>query len=181
MLSILAFAVAYAVKGGQFKVHSGHLLAAALIFAFCLQWGWIYALKVTIAWMIGVYASMGEEAGAIGRWGHGWGEYLKWKPDKVDFKLFGRVLFTYIDGRSYGIKKALQRGCWAGSCFALATENIYCIPIITFGFVFGHFIGQEIYYRIHKRDDWKYSEPIIGSFIGLCCDPNLREVISCYI
>lgn len=105
------------------------------------------ALKFAAAWLLSVAPSMGEEHGAIGRWKHAWGEY-------VELGL----------GRSYGVKKGIQRGVWIGAIMTLATGFI---PYIWFSFLFVPcvFIGQELYYRVTGRDSWVLSEPIIGAVV----------------
>ncbi|MCP5916232.1 hypothetical protein NL317_29875, partial [Klebsiella pneumoniae] len=52
---------------------------------------------------IGVSPSMGEEAGAVGGYKGGWGEY-------VDYPEFGSM---------YGVKKALQRGVFTTAALAI--------------------------------------------------------------
>lgn len=153
MLYILAFACMYALKGDQFKIRAGRLLSILLAFAvpFFDTGDWVFATKIAAAWCVGVFPSMGEEAGAIGRWGYWWGKYKE--------RGFSR---------SYGVKKALQRGCWLGACFTIATGSVLFLPAMSFGFVVLHFVGQDIYYRIWKSDDWKYSEPMIGALLGVC-------------
>ena len=104
------------------------------------------AIVFAAAWLAAVAPSMGEEHGAIGTTRHGWGEYVD---------------YSQAFGRSYGIKKGLQRGVWMGACMALATGFT---PYIAFSLLFvpAVFIGQEIYYRITGNDSWVLSEPLIG-------------------
>lgn len=130
-----------------------------------LPWYSIYLVTpaaFTAAWLIAVSPSMGEEAGACGRWGYWWGDYKDaiYPPGHEDA---GKPVFD----RMYGWKKALQRGVWLGVPFALVTD----LPIFIFlGLLFPvlHFAGQQIYYWIHGGNSWKYAEPLIGAIcIGI--------------
>ncbi len=116
------------------------------------------------AWLVGVAPSMGEEHGAVGRIGRAWGPYLAWMPQIKHFDLMGLRLFSYTEGREYGIKKAVQRGIFIGAAMALATGYV---PYICFSLLFVPcvFIGQELSFRILKRDGWVISEPIIGAVV----------------
>ena len=150
----LIFALCYMLKGGQFPWFHGKLLAAIIVasyVAYDMQ-DVLYTVLITLAWLLAVSPSMGEEAGAIGRVGYWWGKY----------KERG---FT----RSFGVLKGVQRGAWIGAMFSIATGfPALFVPVMAFGFVAAHFIGQEIYYRIHGVDNWKYAEPMVGALIGLC-------------
>ena len=153
VLCVCAFALAYTLKGGQFPWVNGRALAlvvVGVVVAYLTRDPYLVPAAM-VAWVVGVYPSMGEEAGAVGRWGYWWGKY----------KDLG---FT----RSYGVKKALQRGAWMGAAFTLVTGSMVFIPVLTAGFALSHFLGQELYFRIHGKDDWKYSEVAIGALIGLC-------------
>jgi hypothetical protein len=161
LLSIPVFATAYLFKGGQFNNYldklpnafGGKFFAALIIFVFCatLTSDWVHGLIFCVAWLLAVSPSMGEEAGAVGRWGFSWGEYID--------KGFGRM---------YGVQKALQRGAWMGAVFTVAGAATISIPIMAIGFPLAHLIGQEIHWRVHKKDDWKYSEVIVGALLGFC-------------
>ena len=169
ILTIPIFAIAYLFKGGQFnnylkklpKFIGGKFIAALIIFIFCsaASSDWVHGLIFCVAWLLAVSPSMGEEAGAIGRWGHWWGRYRE-----LGF------------GRRYGVLKGVQRGAWMGAVFTVAGATTLSIPIMALGFPLAHFIGQEIYYRIHKADDWKYSEFAVGGLLGLCY--ALSEVLN---
>lgn len=170
MLTILTFTIAYMIKGGWLgkiqavhnfeqkswlngRIVDGKVLSTIIVFLFGLfTVDFSEGFILSIAWLLAVAPSMGEEAGAIGRINRWWGEY----KDKQ---------FT----RSYGIKKGLQRGVWAGAMFsiALGTPALF-VPILGLGFIATHFTMQEIYFRIHKRDSWAYAEPAYGALIGLC-------------
>ncbi len=106
------------------------------------------ALMIAAGWLAGVAPSMGEEHGAIGRFGYSWGPY-------ISDSFFGRM---------YGIKKGLQRGVWMGACMTLATGFVPFI-LTSLLFVPAVFIGQEITYRLTGRDGWALSEPIIGALV----------------
>lgn len=179
-ISILFFAAMYAIKGGWLgmipgvkelrekskifdrlldgKVASTIGVFVFFVVAFHLQLGslvphglpWyqlyiVTPLLLAAAWLIGVAPSMGEEAGAVGRIGRAWGDYID-----AGF------------GRSYGIKKALQRGVFLGAPFTIVTgDPIFLILGALFPVM--HFVGQQIYYMIHRVDSWKYAEPLIGA------------------
>lgn len=160
-LAIPIFAIAYLFKGGQFNNYleklpdafGGKFFAAIIIFIFCaaVTSDWVHGLIFTTAWLLAVSPSMGEEAGAIGRIGHWWGKYRERGFD-----------------RRHGVLKGVQRGAWMGAVFTVAGATTLSIPIMALGFPLAHFIGQEIYYRIHKEDNWKYAEIIVGALLGLC-------------
>jgi len=187
MITFLIFATAYMVKGGWLgKIQSindlrtknkiadrfldGKLLGVLLVFLFVLfdKNDFLDALVFALAWILAVHPSMGEESGAIGRIGAAWGQYIKWMPTVKPYRIFGRDLFYYTEGRWYGLNKALQRGAWIGAVFTVAGATILSIPIMGIGFVAAHFVAQELYWRIHGKDSWAYAEPIIGFLFGLC-------------
>lgn len=171
MISIPVFAIAYMLKGGWLdkvqhvrqlkesswmvdKLLGGKLLAGLVVFIFALlsSFNPPYAFLILAAWLLAASPSMGEEAGAIGRWGFWWGQY---KDAGFD--------------RMYGVLKGVQRGAWMGAMFVFcAGATTLSIPIMGIGFVAAHFIGQEAYWRIHKKDSWAYAEPLIGLLLGLC-------------
>lgn len=117
-----------------------------------------------IGWLAAVAPSMGEENGAIGRVGHAWGEYLEWMPKVKDIDFFGQTLFSYSEGRMYGIKKGVQRGVWMGAMMAFALGSTVFIPYSLL-YVPCVFIGQELYYRLTGKDSWVLTEPLIGLFV----------------
>lgn len=169
ILSIFVFSVLYALKGGSGKTvfHNWNRVRAKnkiLNFildgkklGFILAWLFIAAMTgdivlafaVAAAWLLSVAPSMGEEHGAIGRWKHSWGDYIDYSDS------FGRL---------YGVKKGIQRGVFIGACMALATGYV---PFICFSLLFVPcvYVGQEVYYRITKRDSWVWSEPLIGAVV----------------
>lgn len=170
---MLVFAVAHSVKGGwlskipavkqfedsgwlQGRITDGTLLSTTLLFLY----GWINhdllaGTALAACWIGVITSSMGEEAGAIGRWGHWWGDY---KDRGFD--------------RAYGVKKGIQRGCFNGAGFVLIGGSLVFIPVLSIGFVVAYWIGNEIYYRIHKTDSWEYAEPLYGLMIGWCYAQN---------
>jgi hypothetical protein len=166
-LYIFIFAVLYAVKGGQHKfipgvtklrksgkvwdrLLDGKTVSTLGAFLFGL---WILnplgALFLAFAWLIAVAPSVGEEIGAVGGYRGGWGPYLE--------KGFGR---------SYGAKKAAQRGVWMGAAFALALGSTW--PVLTsLLFVPCVWFGVSIEQFRHERVDvdWHIAEILVG---GLC-------------
>ena len=160
-LSVLIFAISYLLKGGQFDSYlkmipnflGGKFIATLIIFIFCsaVTSDWVHGLIFCAAWILAVSPSMGEEAGAIGRWGFWSGKYKERGFDRM-----------------YGVLKGVQRGAWMGAVFTVAGATTLSIPIMAIGFPLAHFIGQELYFRIHKTDDWAYAEILVGIFIGCC-------------
>lgn len=103
------------------------------------------ALLFGVAWWLYMMSSMGEEAGAVGDYNGGWGQYV----ENEDF------------GRRYGIKKAVTHGIAGGALLAAASD---CWWFIIAGalFVPVYFIGSSVYLLIHKTRSWAYAEPIYG-------------------
>lgn len=182
MIAIITFTIAYMIKGGWLgkiqavhnfeqrswlngRIVDGKVLSTIIVFLFGLFTVDIsQALILSIAWLLAVAPSMGEEAGAIGRVGKWWGDYKDAVYPEGHYKQ-GQMVF----GRRYGILKGVQRGAWMGAMFCCAGATTLSIPIMGLGFVAAHFIGQEIYFRIHKQgQSWAYAEPIIGSLLGVC-------------
>lgn len=154
-LCIPFFSFLYAIKGGflaslfKFDI-SSKLLSSTLcaVFMYFMTGDGLFSVLFTTGWILSVAPSVGEEHGAIGRSDKAWGPYIENK----DF------------GRSYGIKKALQRGAWIGAMMALFTGYVYFIAFSVF-FVPCVFIGQEFSYRVMKREGWLYSEFLVGLFL----------------
>lgn len=176
-LSIIIFSISYLFKGGQFNnvlnklpfALSGKLIAALIIFIFCsaVTSDWVHGLIFCAAWVLAVSPSMGEEAGAIGRWGHWWGDYRD-AVYSATYPAWTKKSGMPVFSRSYGVLKGVQRGAWMGAVFTVAGATTLSIPIMALGFPLAHFIGQELYFRIHKKDDWKYAEILVGALLGLC-------------
>lgn len=192
IITILYFGAMYAIKGGWLgmipgvedlrdkskildRLLDGKVISTIGVFAFFavmlgiyggrgLLWDLLIAPALfSAAWLIAVAPSMGEEAGACGRIGHAWGDYIE--------KGFGR---------SYGIKKALQRGVWIGAPFTVLTGLPHFILL---GLLFPviHFAMQEIHYRVHKTDSWKYAEPVVGAVcVGVGMAIYFYKMISAY-
>lgn len=179
---IITFAIAYMVKGGWLgkikAVHDfeqkswlsgrmvdGKVLSTIIIFvlglmSYDITQGFIWS----VAWLLAVAPSMGEEAGAIGRTDKWWGDYKDAVYPEGHYKQ-GQMVFD----RRYGILKGVQRGAWMGAVFTVAGATTLSIPIMGLGLVAAHFIGQELYFRIHKQgQSWAYAEPLVGALIGLC-------------
>ncbi len=179
MITILIFSLAYSIKGGllgrykpfedwrdaNIPKFGGKFFSAFLMAVlFLVQGEGIeYALIWLVAWLLAVTPSMGEEAGAIGRWNHWWGDY-RFAVYPFGHAKAGKQVFN----RSYGVLKGVQRGAWMGAMFCCAGATTLSIPIMAIGFVAAHFLGQEAYYRIHKSDSWVYVEPVVGALLGLC-------------
>lgn len=185
LVCFFVFAVLYALKGGSgnvfknwdrvrgrnallYRVMDGKVISTIGAFIFTLfitaklqshhvglydvsqySVNFLTALLFAGGWLLSVSPSMGEEHGAVGTMRHGWGEYVEY-PEAF--------------GRSYGVKKAVQRGVWTGAIMAFVTGFVLYIPFSLL-FVPCVFVGQEIYYRITDRDGWVLSEPIIGGFV----------------
>lgn len=159
LISIIFCVLAYTIKGGLLNYvlsdsqheHSlsylKHLLPAFLILLLTIMIVPLgQAIIFTAAWCY-CFASMGEEAGAVGDYKTAWGDYIE--------KGFGR---------SYGIKKAIQWGLAWGALMALASGFIWFIPAGAM-FPICYFVGSSISaYRGDKG--WFYAEPIYSAVIG---------------
>lgn len=103
-----------------------------------------------------VLVSMGEEAGSVGDYKGGWGDYLTAKnPD-------GSKAF----GRTYGIKKAAQYGAYSGAVMAMAAGS-WTLWFSGILFPLFYFIGNSASLYFTGRRGWAYSEPLWGAAIGL--------------
>ena len=177
---ILFFSVMVAIKGGlvghiaayagkaewwkQFSdghwainfLTEGKVISAILSGAFiATQTSWLVGLLFAAAWFTGWIMSVGEEIGAIGRFGYHHGPYVDWLGED--------------EGRELGWKKGLHRGVFLGACLALAMYSIPTNEIIIIAcalFPAVYFVGNNIYYRINKSDSWFYSEFLFGAVIG---------------
>ena len=167
MFSVLFFSFVYALKGASIPwiadkmdgmrarskalgfVFSADFTASFLVFLFTLLavTSLQDAALVAVAFWLACAPSMGEEHGAVGRLGDCWGEYIA--------KGFGRT---------YGVKKAVQRGVWIGACMTAVTGYV---PFIWCSLLFvpAVFVGQELHYRIFKQNGWAVAEPIIGAVV----------------
>lgn len=189
LISIAVFAALYAIKGGSGpfffsnwryvryknrfydRLLDGKVISTILAFLFIAaftanltdlqtaQDPAVYkilllpSLLFAAGWLLSVAPSMGEEHGAIGTSKGAWGPYIDaLRPDG----------FQYF-GRTYGIKKGLQRGIWIGAIMAAFTGYL---PFIfwSLAFVPAVFVGQEIWLRWRGSNSWALSEPIIGAF-----------------
>lgn len=127
---------------------------------FFQSWGlWLYALTIPLAafgWMAAVAPSMGEEAGGVGGYLGAWGQYI-YLIDKD-----GKIAF----GRSYAVKKALQRGIWTG--FVFATLFWDCVQLYPGALLpVAMFIGISIeqYRKKIVMADWWIHEWIFGAIL----------------
>lgn len=107
-------------------------------------------LAGVLAWLVAVAPSMGEEAGAVGGYKGAWGEYV-----------------TDGFGRSYGVKKAVQRGVFTGAVLAL----VFWHPAVLLAgatFPVAYFIGISIeqYRTKQAAASWHLAELIYGAAIG---------------
>lgn len=166
IISTLISVLAYSIKGGwldhlpqwaafEYKSYFKRTLPAFLIFSLVVFYvPFLQAALFTLAWCY-CYSSMGEEAGAVGDYKGGWGDYLEArKPD-------GTLYF----GRSYGIKKALQWGLAWGALLALISgSGLFILAGATFPICY--FIGSSIA-QLRGSKGWAYAEPIYGIPIGL--------------
>ena len=104
-------------------------------------------VAITLAWLLSVAPSMGEEYGAIRNDKNS--PYLKYPEDF---------------GREYGIKKAIQRGGFIGACMALATGSL--LFIVSAALLFVPLAWLALNYAPAKIfDRWGWSEILIGGFV----------------
>lgn len=139
----------------NFVLDGSFLSAVASGFFIGAHTGWLVGLLFAIAWFTGWAMSIGEEVGAIGRLKLNWGPYVKW--------------LGASEAREFGWKKGLHRGTFLGACLSLAMYSIAhneIIILVAALFPATYFLGNEIYYRIHKSDSWFYAEFIFGAIIG---------------
>ena len=171
-LSTFIFALLYAVKGGWLgkwppfkkfresriifdKLLDGKVLTFVGAFLFGLYFfgldQWYQALLLAGAWLLGVAPSMGEEAGAVGDYKGGWGDYVE---------------HSESFGREYGIKKAIQRGVFTTAPMVLVTGNV---PLLVAGasMPIVYFVGNCFSRYVMKEKGWAYSEVLYGAVIGL--------------
>lgn len=116
---------------------------------------------VTIAWILSIAPSMGEEYGA-----------LLGKGYPVDDNDKGMVTiripiinkeFSWRKEIEYGIKKAIQRGVWSGACMAVATNSML---YIWFSFLFVPLAAISLHYAPRIIfDRWGWSEIAIGAIV----------------
>lgn len=154
ILSILVFALAYAIKGGWMGKYtrSGKAVSTAIVLLFGIVFlPWQYALALAAAWVIGVAPSMGEEAGAVGDYKEGWGDYVD-HPDSF--------------GREYGVKKSIQRGLWT-TFFMGAVLNSWALALCGALFPVVYFIGNSACRYFKRSKGWAWSEWLYGGVIGL--------------
>lgn len=166
ILTALVCGLAYAIKGGSmnlvFKnwnairnsnkvldaVLDGKVLSTVIILLYSLCF--VEPLEASIlagAWLLSVAMSMGEEQAAVGDYSGGSGPYLD--------KGFGRT---------FGVKKAIQRGLVYGVAFTLATQAIIFLPLCLL-YVPCVWIGQSLNLLILKHKGWEIAEPIIGAIV----------------
>jgi len=156
-LLILGFTLAVSIKGGWvgkfwksapswIDNHVPPLIIGGVI---GYVFGWIFvplALGATYVFKF----SMGKEAGAVIN-NIGNNEYI----DTPDL------------GRSFGIKKAIQRGVIDGAAFSLALWNPLFI-LAGLMFVPCYWAMAKIKYNITNTNDWAWAEPVYGFMFGLC-------------
>lgn len=112
----------------------------------------LFALSWCLIWM-----SMGEEAGAAGDYKGAWGEY-------ITATVNGKLAF----GRSYGIKKGIQYGAFAGAGMALAIGS-WTLWIAGAMFPLCYYLGNcfQVWVSGGKHRGWQFSEPLWGAAVGL--------------
>lgn len=110
----------------------------------------LYALKLAVFWLLAVAPSIGEDVSAVGGYKGAWGPYLE--------------KFS----RSYGVKKAIQRGVFTGAVMAFAVGNMWLIPLgalMPLCYYAGTSIMQKKTGLVNAP--WNYGEWIFGAIIGL--------------
>lgn len=109
----------------------------------------------TAGWFT-IMMSMGEEAGAAGDHKGPWGDYI----EAVDAT--GKQLFS----RTYGIKKGIQYGAFAGGIMALALGS-WCPWIAGALFPLVYFGGSSLRMAATGKRGWSWAEPLWGLVFGI--------------
>lgn len=165
---ILSCAVLHAIKGGQHgfirnrvenkilhRLLDGKVISSAGfgVLIGIVTGDAVMGASCAVLWLAAFAPSMGEEAGATGGICGGWGPYLD--------RGFGR---------SYGVKKALQRGVFAGAILSLLLPG-WAMIVAGATFPVCYFIGISIQQLIDgdEKDDasWHIAEWIYGVVIGI--------------
>lgn len=151
----IAGSLAIAIKGGWVgkfwrKCPSwvdNHVPPVIILGACLFFFSWYTAILCGLATYI-FKLSMGEEAGAV----------------------INNTRNEYIDtpdlGRSFGIKKAIQRGVMDGAAFSLALWNPLMILAGLF-FVPTYWAMSKLKYKITGTNDWAWAEPVYGLIFGI--------------
>ena len=132
------------------------------------------ALSFAIGWIVSIAPSIRNETDAI--WGQG--EYIKWMPKLIDIKVpkflanntshTGDHYLTYIEGRAYGIKKAVQRGMFIGGIMTIATSFV---PFLYFSLFYVPILWSlSVVMKLFKVNSphtraWVASEYVIGAIL----------------
>lgn len=185
MIYILAFMAAMMIKGGwlgQIKAwhkltnkikdyseaHTGFKFAVAkvadwildgtqlsgfVLMAFlAIVLPWWDAVSIGLGWLAVARISMGEEAGGIGNYHENTGDYVEWLGAK--------------DGKRFAFKKGIQYGALFGGMLVFCgAPNLVFVAGLLFPVIY--YIGNSIYYNIHRTSSWAYSEPLWGATFGL--------------
>lgn len=170
VVSIIVFAVLYAIKGGSgaevFRnwnhvrsksaildtILDGKTLSTigAIIVGSIGTGNVTQGVLIGLAWLVAVSPSMGEEHGAIG-------DHKGMLPAYLERDITVR-------GRKYDVKKGIQRGVFMGAAFALATgftgfiaASLLFVPCV--------WAGQSLNRIILKTPGWTLAEPLIGAVV----------------
>lgn len=155
VISIIVCSLLYPTKGGNLfhvKYLDGKKLSAIIFGVWCmLFFPWPQAALLGALWLAAVSPSMGEEAGAVGGYKGAWGPYI----ENPKF------------GRSYGVKKALQRGVWEGALLALILPPVPAILIgLTWPLAYYAGISVQQWRTNQVNADWHIAEFIRGAVLG---------------
>lgn len=175
VVSCVVCALAYAIKGGSGaevftnwnrvreknsvwdRLLDGKTLSTIVMFLLALCYVPLgVAALIALGWLAAVAPSMGEEHGAVGDYKGGWGPYLTALRGDGS----GKVQF----GRTYGVKKAVQRGLLMGSVMTLVTSYLPFL-VASVAFVPCVWAGQCLNQIILKKQGWTLSEPLIGAVL----------------
>jgi len=139
----------------------GSVISLFLVFIYvAMNQDLTVAVPFALGWVL-LWSSMGEEAGAAGDYKGAWGPYMTASIEEPD-----RTRYPF--GRSYGIKKGIQYGCFAGGVMALSTGS-WCILFAAATFPLCYYLGSSFLYWRTKGAErgWEYGELLWGGVIGL--------------
>jgi hypothetical protein len=118
-------------------------------------------IYITIAWILSIAPSMGEEYGALLGKGYPVDENDKGMTT-IRIPLINKK-FSWRKEIEYGVKKAIQRGVWSGACLAVVTDSTL---YIWYSLLFVPLAALNLHYAPRIiLDRWGWSEIAIGAIV----------------